>query len=193
MPDNGGTRYEQTTQMAVRDFKDATMTRRLKVSNYQLSFRHLKVDLFTDTMFSKVKSVRGNTCAEVYVADNGWIRVFPMKEKKAVPETLDFLFQRHGVPRSITVDDAPEQMGGDFKKKCLKAGVHHKAIEPYSPWLNKAESGVRELKRLYTRLMQRKNAPRRLWDVCLQFAAELRCHTALDIISLNGDVLRGHA
>jgi hypothetical protein len=50
--------FEQTTQMAVRDFKDATMTRRLKASNYQLSFRHLKVDLFTDTMFSKVKSCK---------------------------------------------------------------------------------------------------------------------------------------
>jgi hypothetical protein len=73
-----------------------------------------------------------------------------MRTKKDVPETLDLLFQRHGVPRSITVDDAPELMEGDFKKKCLKAGVYHKAIEPYSPWLNKAESGVRKLKRLYS-------------------------------------------
>jgi hypothetical protein len=63
---------QQTTQLAVRDFKDATMTRRLKASNYQLSFRHLKVDLFTDTKFSKVKSLRGNACAQVFMC---WIMV----------------------------------------------------------------------------------------------------------------------
>jgi hypothetical protein len=111
-----------------------------------------------------------------------------MKSRNEVPDTLELLFHRHGVPRSITVDEAPELMYGKFKRKCVKARVHHKAIEPYSPWLNKAESGVHELKRLYSKLMQRKNAPRRLWDVCLQFASEIRCHTALDILSLDGDV-----
>jgi hypothetical protein len=52
-----------------------------------------------------------------------------MKSGKQVPETLYFLFQCHGVPRRITVDEALELVAGDFKKKCLKAGVHHKAIE----------------------------------------------------------------
>jgi hypothetical protein len=36
-------------QTAVRDCKDA--------SNYQLSYRHFKVNLFSDMMFSKVKSL----------------------------------------------------------------------------------------------------------------------------------------
>jgi hypothetical protein len=69
----------------------------------------------------------------------------------------------------------------------VKAGVHHKAIEPYIPWLNK-QSSVCELKRLYSKLMQCKNAPRCLWDVCLQLASKICCHTELDILSLDGDI-----
>jgi hypothetical protein len=60
---------DQTTQKAVCDYKVATMTQRFKASNCQLSFWHLKVDLFTTRCFLRLQ---GNTCAEVYVVDNGW-------------------------------------------------------------------------------------------------------------------------
>jgi transposase len=52
-------------------------------------------------MFSKLKSLRGNTCAL-----------------------------------------------GEFRRKVRSAGAHALEIEPYSPWLNRAETAIKALKRM---------------------------------------------
>jgi hypothetical protein len=64
---------ERTTQLGDRDFLNIKGTRRLKHTVFQLMFRHLKTDVYTDTMFSKVKSLRQNACAQVFVGPR-WIQ-----------------------------------------------------------------------------------------------------------------------
>ena len=58
--------------------------------------------------------------------------------------------------------------------------------EPYTPSQNRAEGGIRELKRAVRRVMQKVNAPQRLWDFCAVHQAELRCLTVTDLYHLHG-------
>jgi hypothetical protein len=51
----------RTTQLGVRDFANIKGTRRMKYTAHQLMFRHLRADVYTGTMFIKVKTLRQNT------------------------------------------------------------------------------------------------------------------------------------
>ncbi len=112
---------EVTTQMAVRDFSDASGSRRLKPYASLLKWKRLAEDLYTDTMFAKCKSLRGNTCCQMYASPFHWLYARPMKKKSEAHYTLDELFSKFGVPRAIIPDNAKEVTEGDFLKKCRKA------------------------------------------------------------------------
>ena len=59
-----------------------------------LSYRRLSVDLFTDTLITKVKSRRGNLYDEILDASNGWKRDL----ESEAHEGLSLLFQRASAP-----------------------------------------------------------------------------------------------
>jgi transposase len=46
--------------------------------------------------------------------------------------------------------------------------------EPYSPWQNKAEREIRDLKKHHCRTMHMSKAPERLWDYGMMYTASLR-------------------
>lgn len=144
--------------------------------------------MFTDTMFSKIKSKRGNTCAQVFATADGWTRAYPMRKKSQAHEALSLLFQREGVPNVMIMDGAKEQIMGQFRHKCRQAGSHVKQTEPYSAWQNASEGAIREMKRGSGRDMVSSQAPKRLWDYCLERQGYVRSLTALDIYSLGGQV-----
>jgi hypothetical protein len=60
-------------------------------------------------------------------------------------------------------------------------------IEVYTHIQNLAESAIRELRRMYKRAMRETNAPHVLWDYCIELIADLCSHTALNILTLQGD------
>jgi hypothetical protein len=57
---------ENTTQRAIRDFNTIQGIRRLKHTHYQLKYRHLRSAVYTATLFAKVKSLRQNTCGQIF-------------------------------------------------------------------------------------------------------------------------------
>ena len=115
-------------------------------------------------MFAKTAAVGGNKCAQVYTTSFGWCRAFPMERKGEAHESLSLLFQRDGVPPSMIVDNALEQILGDFKRKCREADCHLRQTEPYSPWMQAANGCIRELKWGVSRLMIKTGSPKKLWD-----------------------------
>ena len=104
------------------------------------------VDMFTDTMFVNSVSQQGNKCAKVCSTSNGWVRAYPMKKKLEAHDALSLLFQREGVPNTMIMDGALEQLKGKFHKKCREVDSHVKQLKPYTPWSNAAKSAIRELK-----------------------------------------------
>ncbi len=178
---------ERTTQRGIRDFTDTSGTRRLKHTSYQLKFRHLRSSVYTDTMFTSVKSLRQNKCAQVYVTSFHWTKIYPMKAKSEAHLTLDRLFRDVGVFHTIIPDNANELTEGEFRRKAIHAGSSIKPVEAYTHNQNLAESGIRELRRMYKKAMLATNAPHVLWDYCMELMAEIRSHLALNIMELQGD------
>ena len=119
--------------------------------------------VFGDTALAGTVSKRGNTCAEVFVTSFGWTRVFPMKAKSDAHEALSLLFQRDGVPPVCIVDGSKEQVLGDFRRKCKEVDCQLKQTEPYSPWQNAAEGGIREARKGAGRKMIKQRSPKKLW------------------------------
>ena len=168
---------KKTTQRAIRTVLHPSLSRRFRTNDRQLRYRRLPLDMFTDTLKTKVPSRRGNKYCQVFGCSNGWKRCFPMKAKSEAHHALSLLFQRDGVPPKMIMDGAKEEIEGEFKRKCREAQVHCKQIEPHSPWSDAAETIVKETKNGTARQMFRSKAPKRLWDDCVEFVAYQQSNT----------------
>jgi len=178
---------EGTTQRGVRTVGCPTLSRRFRTNDRQLRYRRIRTDIFTDTMFSSVKSKRGNKCAQVYSHPTGWIRAFPMRLEREAHESLSVLFKRDGVPNNMVMDGAKTQIHGEFKKKCRESGCHIKQVEPYSPWSNSCEVGIKMLKQASGRDLRQSKCPKVLWDDCIERQSYIRSFTAHDNFALKGE------
>ena len=179
---------KKTTQRGVRTVLHPSLSRRFRTNDRQLRYRRLPVTLFSDTMSSTVKSIRQNQYAQVYYEPSGWTRAFPMQKKSDAHETLSLLFARDGVPSTMVVDNAKEQIQGKFKSKCREAHCHLKGVESHSQWSDLAEGGIREMKKSTGRSMVKSKCPKCLWDYCLEFNAMIKSHTASNVYAANGEV-----
>ena len=179
---------ERTTQRGLRTVLHPSLSRRFRTNDRQLRYRRLAHPVYADTLIAGSKSRRQNKYAEIFVTTFGWTRAFPMRQKSEAHETLSLLFKRDGVPPAIIVDGSKEQTLGEFRRKAREADCHVKQTEPYSPWQNAAEGGIRELKRGVARKMVKTKSPKKLWDDCLELEAYIRSNTAHDIFELNGEV-----
>ena len=178
----------RTTQRGVRDLVNPTLSRRYPTNDRWHRYPRLNHMMFTDTMFAGTRSKQGNKTAQVFATDFGWTRAYPMVSKGLAHEALSLLFVREGVPPTMMMDNAKEQVQGDFRRKCREADCHMKATEPHSPWMNAAETQIRELKRGVSRKMIRTQSPKCLWDHCLELEAYIRSCTAHDLFKLRGEV-----
>ena len=170
---------EMTTQLGIRDFSDSVGSKRLKHTAYQLKHRRLRADVYTDTLFSDIKSLAQNTCGQIYATNFGWVQFYPMARKKDAHTTLERVFDDFGIFNSVIPDNAPELTSGQFRKTAHKFGCRIRPIEAWTPNQNLAEANIQEIKRMYRREMRRTNCPAVLWDHCLELMAKRRSHTAL--------------
>ena len=76
--------------------------------------KRLSTEIFTDTMLVRIKSHHGNTCAQVHTHRNMWCKAYPMKTNGEVHHSLSLLFLHEGVPKTLIMDGAREQVMGEF-------------------------------------------------------------------------------
>eukprot|EP00978_Attheya_sp_CCMP212_P022661 scaffold67994_cov67-Attheya_sp.AAC.2 len=136
-----------TSQYGVRQATHP-LTRRYRTDLLQLKYHRLSNYWCTDAMFPDVKSVKGDKAAQVYT-NGDFIWVYSMKLKSETGESLQVFSKDVGLPRRLIFDGAAEQMGfdTDFMKRIRWSHVEWKNTEPYTPWQNRAENAIRELKR----------------------------------------------
>jgi hypothetical protein len=82
--------------------------------------------MFTNTLESAVTSKKGNKYAQVFGMPNGWTHIFRMKKLSQVHEGLGLIFANDGVPDIMVIDNAKEQVMGEFRRKSREAGCHIK-------------------------------------------------------------------
>ena len=177
-----------TTQLAVRDFTHTSGGRRIKPYAYQLKYNRLKVDMYCDTLYGKVKSLLGSKVAMVYSTPFHWTRVDPITRRAESHNTLDSLFRNVGIPSAMVSDNAKEFVTGKFEAKLSRVHCPSKPVEAYTPNQNRCEDAIRELKRAYRRTMMKTNSPEVLWDLCMVYLSQVRSHSAMNIHELQGDV-----
>jgi len=81
----------------------------------------------------------------------------------------------------LVYDGAGEHVGrkSQFDKSIHHYKINKHTIEPFSPWQNKAESGIRIIKAKWKRLMITRKVPKRLWDFALVWIAQIYSRTAM--------------
>jgi hypothetical protein len=75
---------------------------------------------------------------------------------------------------------------GEFRKKLRDDGCHVHQTEPYTPWSDRAELAIRELKRKTRKQMMKSHSPKRFWDDCLESMADINSHTVHENYELDG-------
>ena len=177
-----------TTQKGIRTtnypIEQRFRTRQVQLRYKQLGGRHGR--FYTDTFFSDVPSLNGNGMAQIYTNDIAFTRVYPMKLKSQAHETLSAFIHEVGIPSSLNSDDAKELMHGKFKELCKEYHIPCTYTEPYSPWQNRAENAIRELKRHVRRKMSANRVPARLRDFCVKWSSDVRNKTSSNRFVLEG-------
>jgi hypothetical protein len=72
--------------------------------------------------------------AQLFTNDLAFTRVYPMKLKSQVHESLSAFIHEVGIPSSLHLDNAKELMQGKFKDLCKEFHTPCNYTEPYSPW-----------------------------------------------------------
>ena len=176
-----------TTQYGVRRVLHP-VERRYRTRQAHLRFPTLNTKLYTDTMFSTKKSLRGHTCAQVFTNGVGYDLFYPLKRESEAASALNEVIRTVGVPKELVSDGAKAETQGRFAELAREYRIKQRQTEPYSGWQNRAESAIREIKRGIRRATLRARSPKRLWDFCGEWVAAIRRLTAHDIPALQGRV-----
>ena len=169
-----------TTQKGVRIFTHP-IERRLRTRQTHLKYPTLRTTVYSDTMFSTVKGIKGHSCGQVFATDFGFIDFKPMKSKSESGHKFEEFIQDFGIPAVLLTDGAAEEKGGAFGDAVKRYHIFHKLSEPYSPWQNRAEAAIRELKKGVSRKLRQTGAPKRLWAYCSDWVARVKQRTATEL------------
>ena len=174
-----------TTQRGVRQMLHP-FHRRVRTRQAHLQYPLLKSRFYSDTMFSKVAGLGGVTCAQVFTNEHDCTYFYPMKSKKDAGIMLSHFVRDAGIPTQLLTDQALEQTGGTWKDTINHYHIDARLSEAYSPWQNRAESAIKDLKRGIRHASQRTGSPQRLWNYCGEWVAAIGKLTARPLPSLVG-------
>ena len=92
------------TQRGICSIANPSLSCRLHTNDWQLRYRRLWADVFTDTLVASVPSRHQNKYAQVFCTSFGWTRCYPMKSKSNAHEALLTMFAQDGVPNVLIMD-----------------------------------------------------------------------------------------
>ena len=110
------------------------LTRCFKTNKAHLRYKKLAMregSFYVDTLFSKVKSIRGYTCGNLYTTTLGFKKFFPMKSKngQACSNSLQSLIHLVGIPPSLFKESSVGSAGNLIYIRRPRNHIHHGKIE----------------------------------------------------------------
>lgn len=169
---------QATTQRGVRQSRHP-LNRRYRVDHLNLHRRRLNDTFYMDTLFSKVKSLSGFTCAQL-ITNGTFTRVYPMESKSSseIAHALNEFINDVGVPDTLTCDLATEQTGRhtEVVKLMRRFNIKPRMAEKGRGITqnSRAEAEIREVKTKWKARMRANQVPSRLWDYGLVYIAEVQ-------------------
>lgn len=143
---------KKTTQIGIRHALHP-LHRRYRVDHLDLSRRRLNATFYTDTLFTRYKSLNGNVCAQIYT--NGHLTcVYPMEAKTgaAIGRTLTLFSEDVGIPDVLVMDQDPAQVGKytEMQAEARRLRIKVKYTEKGRSWQNHtAEGEIGHLKKCW--------------------------------------------
>ena len=144
--------------------------------------------LYTDYLKVSVKSIRGYIGGTIYTNKLGFKKVFPAESEQGeeTGRSLRNFIEMVGLPYSIHSDNHQNFKEGFFKRMVQKFGIYQTFTEPHSPWQNRAEPAIGEVKAYARRLMQLSDTLIRLWCFCYEYSADVLSVLATGRYELQG-------
>lgn len=183
---------ECTTQDSVRDLTKP-LTRRFMTRRSRSRRNRFRGTVYTDTMKSGIKSMRGNLYLQLFVTNFHDVTVYPMTKEGRAYQAASSYFQDRGVPEAIHCDNAKNMTTSRKWRKTLRdeGGIRTTTIEPHSPAQNSAEREIGYLQSQALRALHKAGASLRFWDDAFEWFADVRSMTARpDDFRLEGRVPR---
>ena len=165
-----------TTQKCIRT--TGLLSRRLRTDKTQLKYNQLSRRygrFYVDFLKVGVKSIRGYIGGTVYTNKLGFKKFFPCDNERGITTaaTLKSFVDLIGLPYSMHSDNHSNFREGAFRKLSRKLGLRQTFTEPHSPWQNRAENAIGEIKRYARRIMRDTSTPVRLWCFAYEYSADL--------------------
>jgi hypothetical protein len=176
-----------TSQRSVRT-NTPTLSRNYGTNDRMLRYKHLKEYFFMDTLFATGKanrSSRGNTCAQLFVTDKGFVYIVPMTKESDVLQAVKQFAKAIGAPDAIICDASRAQTSAKVRNFCSDIGTTLRILEENTPWANKAELYIGILKEAVRKDTKEANSPIAFWDYCLERRARINNLTAKNLFSLH--------
>jgi hypothetical protein len=88
------------------------------------------------------KSLRGNTCVQVFFSDKDYMTVIPMTKESEYLLALKQFAKEVGVPKVLVCNGSKTQNQREVKSFLTNIGTTLKTLEAETQWANHAELGV---------------------------------------------------
>ena len=170
-----------TTQRGIRQL-ESPLSRRFRTRQTHLNYSFLRANVYSDTFFFTTKSVRGFTCAQIFVTNTYFAQTYNMQSKSEAAYKLELFVQEYGLPKMLLTDNAMEETRGEWEKVVTKLLIPQRTTEPHSGWQNKAEAEIRELKKQLRRVMHKYRTPEPFWCFALTYVCKIRQVTSRPVL-----------
>ena len=178
---------DATTQLLHHD-PDSSLARSAGTNDRAVRYRKINSTFFTDTMFATklAKSLRGNTCIQVFCSDKDFLTVYPMKREAEYPLALKEFAKEVGAPNVLVCDGSKAQNQRDVKLFCTQIGTTLKTLETETQFANRSEMAIGYLKEATRKDLRETGSPIVLWDYCMERRAIINQVTAKKLFQLHG-------
>ena len=178
-----------TTHQFIRT--TGALTKRFRTDKAQLRYKRLMKlfgSFYCDYLKSDVKSIRGYIGGVIYTNRLAFYKFVPCSTETSAEtgRSLRHFLHFVGLPYSLHSDNHNNFKEGLFKQILRKFGVPQTFTEPHSPWQNRAEPAIGEIKRYARRIMMETQTPIRLWCFCYEYTADLLSLLAIGRFDLQG-------
>ena len=127
-----------------------------------------------------MKSLRQNTCCQLFVTGKGYMHVFPLEKTSDVLLALKLFSKEIGVPEALVTGSTKAKTSDEVKRFYIKIGATLKILERGTLWANLVEFHIDILKSDVSKDMTESNNLIILW----YYFAE-RCSSIRNMIRRN--------
>ena len=105
---------------------------------------------------------------QIFVADKGFVKVYPMKSPSGYKDALKAFAKKVGAPEMLVANAHPSHMSQDVRAFCNKIGTTLRILEQFTQWVNYTKLYVGLTKEAVQRDVRLANPYLVIWDYCAE-------------------------